>query len=120
MDIQELQQTAWTTAQEKGFHDDLAWTEPRLAAMVRLALIHTEVSEVTQEVKRHGVDSAASLERIGHELADILIRVADLAEVLGVSLDARTQEVLALNARRPYQYGTPNEARTAHTGGTPS
>ena len=47
------------------------------------------------------------------ELADIVIRVADLAETLGGNLEEAVQTKLAYNRTRPYQYGTPTEERRA-------
>lgn len=109
MHISELQREAWQTAEVKGHHAGLAHLDRRSQALVRLALIHTEVSEATQEVKRYGVDDLLVLGRIGNELADILIRTAELAETLGVDLQAHTKGVLYLNKQRPYGYGTPQE-----------
>lgn len=107
--IAQLQAEAWATAEAKGFHEDIRTLNPRQAALIRLALIHTEVSEATQEVKRHGVDSAVIRKRIAHELADVLIRCGDLAEMLGLNLEEACRTVLATNRARPYKYGTPEQ-----------
>ena len=107
--IARLQAEAWDTAEAKGFHEDICTLNPRQAALIRLALIHTEVSEATQEVKRHGVDSAVIQKRIACELADVLIRCGDLAEMLGLNLDEACRTVLAANRARPYGYGTPGK-----------
>lgn len=109
MDIAFLQHEAWKTAQAKGHHAALVHLDQRSATLVRLALIHTEVSEATQEVKRHGVDDAIVRKRIVCELADVLVRCAELAALLGEDLDAAVIAVLAKNEQRPYQYGTPGE-----------
>jgi NTP pyrophosphatase (non-canonical NTP hydrolase) len=109
MDIQELVRQAWAIADAKGFHGDPHTLHTRDSTLIRLALIHTEVSEATQVVKRHGVDDRRDM--LAEELADVLIRVADLAGCLALDLDAAVQVKLAKNAQRPRQYGTPWEER---------
>lgn len=106
MTITELVEQSWRLAERKGFHDDIG--DLRTAALVRLCLIHTEVSEAAQEVKRHGVANAAA---IGDELADVLIRAADLAGILGIDLQACVVAKMARNANRPHKFGTPDEVR---------
>lgn len=108
--IAALQQEAWQTAEAKGFHAQFDVSVPgeREQALMRLALIHTEVSEATQEIKRYGL---AHPDRIGDELADILIRVADMAETLGISLEGHVAHVLARNKGRALRYGTPDESQ---------
>ena len=105
-----LQRRAWDTVETKGLHDNLRALPVREATMIRLALIHTEVSEALQEVKRKGVHEG-NTRVIGEELADILIRVADLAEELKIDLEQATKDKLTVNDLRPYKYGTPEEMR---------
>lgn len=109
MHLSQLQRQAWKCAEAKGHHLALKGVDPRYAALIRLGLVHTEVSEAMQEVKRHGVDTAFIRTKIGNELADICIRVAELAETLGINLQEHTAQVLRQNWLRPYQYGTPGE-----------
>jgi NTP pyrophosphatase (non-canonical NTP hydrolase) len=96
-------------ADAKGFHGDPHTLRTRDSTLIRLALIHTEVSEATQIVKRYGVEE--DLARLAEEFADVLIRVADLAGCLAIDLDAAVQAKLVKNAQRPRQYGTPWEER---------
>jgi NTP pyrophosphatase (non-canonical NTP hydrolase) len=131
MTIRELQQRAWQVAEDKGFHDDLEATSPRHATMIRAALIHTEVTEalgellgpldailqlllihrtasnVTQLVKKQAFPAVA--EALGLELADIVIRVADLAGTVGIDLQDCIEAKQAYNTQRPHLYGTPEE-----------
>jgi NTP pyrophosphatase (non-canonical NTP hydrolase) len=109
--IRELQHKAWSTAEQKGFHD--GHTSGRADTLLRLCLIHTEVSEAAQEVKRHWTDSPGEdlKDRVAGELADILIRVADLAGCIDVDLEMATAAKLVANMARPHQYGTPKESR---------
>ena len=80
----------------------------REQTLIRLALVHTEVSEATQIVKRHTM-SEERVDEFGRELADIIIRVAEIAEHYGVFLDAVVNAKLAYNRQRPYKFGTPDE-----------
>lgn len=118
MTIQDAQYAAWLLAEEKGFHDGRSGAG-RDDTMVRLALLHTEVSEATQLVKRHFPDNIPHINECGcldvgnafsEELADILIRLLDLAGCTGVDLQSAYNLKMAINARRPHNYGTPKEA----------
>lgn len=81
----------------------------------KLALITSEVSEALEEVRKAPLDTANTYylttssgnkpEGFGAELADIVIRVLDLAEWLGVDLEERIEEKMAYNAKRPYKHG---------------
>ena len=107
----EIQEKAWKIAEEKGHHENLKTLPIREATMIRLALIHTEVSEALQEVKRHGVHKD-NLHALGTELSDIIILVADLAEELNINLNQEVINKLIENEKRPYKYGTPEEHKT--------
>ena len=132
MTLTDMQQEAWRLAEDKGLHSDLATMEPRQTTMIRLALMHTEVTEAlnelteplltlihlltlhrqisqaTQVVKRRGV-TGDSLLALADELADIIIRTGDLAGCLGIDLDAAVTAKMAVNRQRPYKFGTPDE-----------
>lgn len=110
MDLAEIQRHAYETAHTKGLHDHLRSLSLRDQTLIRLALVHTEVSEAAQEAKRHGI-TATSRVRIGEELADTLIRVVDLAACLEIDLDAAVQTILARNTQRPMFYGTPQQQK---------
>lgn len=110
MTLDEMQREAWQVAHDKGFHEDMKRQDGRDSVMIRLALIHTEVSEACQAVKRHGLMASA----LGEELGDILIRVGDLAHIVGVSLDACVRRKMQVNRERPYKYGTPEEESKTH------
>lgn len=109
MGLTHLQKTAWRIAEAQGLHDNLRGFPIREATLIRLALILSEFNEALQEVKRHGV-SDDNQAKLGHELADVVIRVADLAEELHIDLAAHAEQVCAANRLRPYKYGTPEEA----------
>lgn len=124
MDLNAMAKTAWQIAEDKGLHENLSTIPLREATLVRLALIHTEVSEGTQIVKRKGIWAEDSrrgdiLEgyrtivrtNFAEELADILIRVGDLAEELGLDLNEAVVRKMAKNRLRPKYFGTPQEDR---------
>lgn len=104
MTIPELQRRAWESAQAKGLHDDLDAIDPRTATLVRLALIHADVSEATHLVKRQASVLPAEMTEA---LADAMIRIADLAECLELGLDSAIEAKLRADAARPRLYGTP-------------
>jgi hypothetical protein len=100
---------AWGIAEAKGFHDD----QPidREAILVRLCLLHSEVSEAVQEIKRHGMGGTEACLR---ELADVVIRVGDLVGMLG-PIDKFAWilcQVMQANLARPDRYGTPGASPT--------
>jgi NTP pyrophosphatase (non-canonical NTP hydrolase) len=95
---------AWGIAEAKGFHEGKP--ADRETTLVRLCLLHSEVSEAVQEIKRHGMDGTEACLR---ELADVVIRVGDLVGMLG-PIDKFAWilcQVMQANLARPDKYGTP-------------
>ena len=104
---------------DKGFFED----KKNIGEM--LALIHSEVSEALEcdrkddvcTVSIHAVigwvkdeDFKASFEQnvkdtFQDELADIMIRVMDLAAFKGVDLESHIKAKMRYNALRPYKHG---------------
>jgi NTP pyrophosphatase (non-canonical NTP hydrolase) len=95
---------AWGIAEAKGFHEGKPID--REAILVRLCLLHSEVSEAVQEIKRHGMDGTEDCLR---ELADVVIRVGDLVGMLGATgrFPWILCDVMRANLARPDKYGTP-------------
>lgn len=108
MNIQELITESYGTALEKGWHDS---EEDGIAA--KLLLIHAEVSEAA-EAYRDGDDGewvTISGEHDGKpeglvvELADVIIRIADLAGAVGMPLEYALEQKLLYNKSRPHRHG---------------
>lgn len=104
-----IQLTAWSIAESKGFHNGRG--NSRDDTLVRLVLIHSEVSEAVQIVKRYWTDNVSEIDKIklADELADVLIRLADLAGCLDINLEEAVLRKLEINRKRPFLYGTPRE-----------
>ena len=110
MHLRDIQHDAYNTARMKGLHDNLNPLPMREQTLIRLALIHTEVSEATQIVKRHGITPQVH-GLIAEEFADTIIRLAELAHHLHIDLDAAVAMKLDFNKTRPMHFGTPEEQR---------
>lgn len=118
MHISDLVQDAHRHAADRGFHDTkpppeaLAAGEGHEWISAKLALIHSEVTEAL-EVIRDGHSPAARVYEqdrgkplgFNSELADIVIRVADLAGAVGVDLEHAIKEKLAYNRGRTHRHG---------------
>lgn len=117
MTLTELVREAWGNAEEKGFHDGRSGG--RDDTLIRLCLIHTEASEAAEVVKKKWTfpPTPEVAEAFADELADILIRVGDLAGCTGVDIAEAVAKKMERNRLRPRMYGTPFEGAdvgTAH------
>ena len=92
--VREMQRRAWEHAEKAGFHD------PALNLLELIALIHTEASEAIEEYRNgNGMDAVAE------EFADIVIRCADAAGLLGFDLESVVAAKMLKNKRRGYRHG---------------
>lgn len=109
--IREWQRAVYATAASKGFHD--GETPATVPVAEKLALIHSEVSEALEAFRDPAVMAHGPLhfadngkpEGITAELADVVIRVMDLAEALGLDLEEAMRVKAAYNSSRPYKHG---------------
>lgn len=112
MEIKDIVQKAHDNAVKHGFWD------PPLPFGTAIALIHSELSEALEEERagrplvwyHYGHEDACQYrnqkpEGVAVELADAVIRIADLCGHLGIDLDAVIAEKMAYNAGRPYKHG---------------
>ncbi len=106
MMIQEAQMAAHENSKTKGFWE----TEHRNIGM-KLALIHSEVSEALEEYRNDRPLGEIYYENgkkpcgFPSELADIVIRVFDLAGYLGIDMSDMIKEKLIYNETRDYLHG---------------
>jgi len=81
-----------------------------------MALLHTEVSEAVEAFRVHGLADATAdtthgriglpkPEGVGSELADVLIRLLDSADLFGIDLADEYARKLAYNRTRTHRHG---------------
>lgn len=115
--IQALVTKAHGMAVSKGWHD-VAWAAlPTVSARADrfgalLALVHSETSEALEAYRARGLEAWTRVdgkpEGVAAELADVVIRVADLAGYLGIDLGAAIRGKMEFNAGRPHRHGGKN------------
>ena len=101
MTIAELQKAVHALAVEKGWYDNTR-TEPEL-----LCLIHSEVSECLEGI-RHGnppSDKVPMISQAEEELADVIIRVLDMAAHYGWDMEQAVCIKHGYNTTRAYRHG---------------
>lgn len=98
--IETAQDTCYLLAKHAGWHDNIDYSDVREVA-TKLALIHSEVSEALEGARKDTMDShLTDRPTIEVELADVLIRVFDLAGALGLDLGQAVVRKLAYNTTR--------------------
>jgi len=93
MNIKEWQRTITDWAISKGFN----WTPEDVDTM--LLRLHSEVSEAGEEARDD------DLEGFKEELADIAIRLFNIAGVFGVDLEKEIEKKMKVNKERPRLHG---------------
>lgn len=110
--INEWVRTAYENSKAHGFHDGESPRDPRVIA-TKLALIHGELFEALEEIRAGRSDLYYNAppgsppgprdkpEGFGIELADVALRLFDLAGSLGIDLEAMIATKHAYNITRP-------------------
>ncbi len=105
MTLSDLVRVAYANAQAKGWHDQ----ERQMPEL--LCLVHSEVSETmeayrdpTHEAVEEWTGPDGKPEGVPSELADILIRIADMCGLYGIDLEGAVMRKLAYNATRPIRH----------------
>lgn len=102
--LKNLQVTSHKIAVIHGFWDD---PSPNIAE--KLMLIVSEVSEALEDLRKGNMTTnclpTGKPVGFASELADVAIRLADLAEYLGVDLAAECELKASYNSNRPYRHG---------------
>lgn len=109
MGIKELVKDAHNNAVDHGFWENWVWIERDKitgrkenyynAIGNMLMLIVSEVGEAQDGLRRNDMDN------FKEELADIVIRVADLCGGLNIDLDEEIKKKMKKNKNRPYKHG---------------
>lgn len=101
--FKELQKEVHENAVEHGW-----WDDPKEEGTL-LALIHSEVSEALEDARvglmRTTLDENGKPVGFPSELADIVIRVMDVAEFHGIDLEEEIKQKHEFNKTRPYRHG---------------
>lgn len=116
MSLNDLRDRVHALAVSKGWYENRDVSDPNVLGSM-LALIHSEVSEALECVRkgemRTTYEEPAALnhhapckpEGLPPELADVIIRVLDLCGALGIDIDEAVRVKHAFNETRSHRHG---------------
>lgn len=96
MDLINIQKMVHKNAVSKGF-----WEKDSINLPEKLCLVHSEVSEALEELRKPELDYYAFAE----ELADVIIRTLDIGAWLGYNMEEVVLEKHQKNLMRPRLHG---------------
>lgn len=105
MNITELVKTAHENAKQKGFHEE------SYSPLHYLMLINCELAEAAEEYREHGDILGAYTNEKGKplgfpiELADAVIRIADLCGKYDIDLETAIKTKIEYNKTREFKHG---------------
>lgn len=106
--FREMQSDVFTLAHNNGFWDNTDPASPE-AQTVKAALIMTEAAEFIESARAGTIwdktDKDIPLTNGAEELADIVIRVMDLAKAMKIDLADAIVQKHQYNKTRPYKHG---------------
>lgn len=91
--IKEWQEDIREWAKSQGFN----WEREEIDTM--LLRIHSEITEASEAIRDD------DFEELRIELADVFIRLADTAEVMGIDLEEAVEDKMEINRERPHLHG---------------
>ncbi len=91
--ITELKNPEWSIEQEARFFT--------LIVNEKLLLISTEITEIVEELRQEDINWT----KVANEIADVMIRTMDVAEVLEVDIEDALTRVMTNNLERPRMHG---------------
>lgn len=94
---------AYQNSLKHGFWNGLE-VDNSTVLLSKLMLVVTEVAEAAEVVRKEYTINNAYEHDLGEELADICIRVFDLAGAVGIDLQTAIQNKMAHNKDRPYMH----------------
>jgi len=100
MDLNVIRDRAYAGAKERGFWDYADIKEEKVRIGCRLALVHCEVSEAIEELRKPDMD----IYKFGEELIDVIIRIGDIAAYYNIDLDSTMESKLNHNLTRPLRH----------------
>lgn len=105
MTLSELQKSVYEWAKEKGW---ATAEHPAAPVPEQVALICSEACEALESWRNHepvSFTKDGKPEGIGPEYADIIIRIANYAEGMGIDLEYEIARKMEFNKTRPYRHG---------------
>ena len=109
MNLRELQAECYQVAKDKGWRDDDESPPSIVRAMTWMALLHSEVSEAVEDIRKGHLETKVrpdgKPEGLGSELADVIIRALDTATAMGFDMESEIALKMAFNKTRTHRHG---------------